>query len=208
MTNKVCGQHKYQHETDHKSLDPNPPHHWKNKLMKEAEETHRDPSQIKNQASFWKRIQIKKKEKEKIAWNHQEAKTWDLVKVRPHWEARQFFSNIDFFFPLISNIKSFTGTKYILTTSCRNWKACVGLFFFFSSNPTQYLKKKKKILTEQRNDGRYDTDHIEMHPLWLSSRQDKTSTKLWLKHEQSWRDYQTGKKHRKGFFLLSFGSGQ
>lgn len=49
-----------------------------------------------------------------------------------------FFPNIDFF-PLISNIKSFTGTKYIWTTSCRNWKACVCLFFSFS-NPTQFQK--------------------------------------------------------------------
>lgn len=31
----------------------------------------------------------------------------------------------------------------------------------------------------------YNTDHIKMHPLWLSSRQDKTSIKLLVEHEQS-----------------------
>lgn len=40
----------------------------------------------------------------------------------------------------------------------------------------------------------YNTDHIKMHPLWLSSRQDKTSIKLLVEHEQSPTDYQTRKK--------------
>lgn len=39
----------------------------------------------------------------------------------------------------------------------------------------------------------YNTDHIKMHQLWLSSRQDKTSIKLLVEHEQSPTDYQTRK---------------
>lgn len=51
----------------------------------------------------------------------------------------------------------------------------------------------------------YNTDHIKMHPLWLSSRQDKTSIKLLVKHEQSPTDYQTRKiTQKKIFFSLFF----
>lgn len=84
--------------------------------------------------------------KKKIAWHHQEAKlkTWSR---RGHIERPDnFFSNIDFF-SLISNIKSSTGTKYIWTTSCRNWKACIFSFFFFLfQSPPSF----KKILPEQK----------------------------------------------------------
>lgn len=207
MTNKVCGQHKYQHETDHKSLDPNPPHHWKNKLMKEAEETHRDPSQIKNQASFWKRIKIKKKRKKKLLETTKRPKLetwsrWGHIE-RPD----NFFSNIDFFFPLISNIKSFTGTKYILTTSCRNWKACVGLFFFFFKSHPVFKKKKRFWLNRGTTVGMIQITSRCTH---FGFHQDKT------KHPPNYgwnmnkveeiirQERNTGKV----FFLLSFGSGQ
>lgn len=49
-------------------------------------------------------------------------------------------------------------------------------FFLFSfSNPTQF---QKILYWLNRKNCMYNTDHIKMHPLWLSSRQDKTSIKL------------------------------
>lgn len=98
-----------------------------------------------------------------------------------------FFQYRDF--SLISNIKSFTGTKYIWTTSCRNWKACV--IFFSSSNPTQFLKKKKKY-------------QLNRTIVWIiqitsrctdfgfQSRQDKTFINLMV--EQGSISYQIDKK--------------
>lgn len=57
-----------------------------------------------------------------------------------------FFQYRDF--SLISNIKSFTGTKYIWTTSCRNWKACV-FFFLLQIPPSLKKRKEKEIPTKQ-----------------------------------------------------------
>lgn len=56
-----------------------------------------------------------------------------------------------FFYPLISNIKSFTGTKYIWTTSCRNWTACVCLLFFLFQIPPIFKKFDIDLTEEKKN---------------------------------------------------------
>lgn len=104
-----------------------------------------------------------------------------------------FFQYRFLFFNFFSNIKSFTGTKYIWTTSCRNWKACVCLLStLFFPNPTQ----------NQNKDFFHSTERQQLSVIQItssctnfgfSSRQDKTSINLLVEREQCPIDYQTRK---------------
>lgn len=71
--------------------------------------------------------------------------------------------------------------------------------FFFKSHPVS----KNWYWLNRKNYCMYNTDHIKMHPLWLSSRQDKTSIKLLVEHEQSPTDYQTRKITQEKIFFFS-----
>lgn len=73
------------------------------------------------------------------------------------------FSNHFFLFPLISSIKSFTGTKCISTIICRNRKACIFCTFSIPSNDRFRSVVKQTYITL--------TESTEMHWLWLLSRQ-------------------------------------